>query len=69
MRRQNNEGYITDTLLRELIGELRNKQVEMEAIIKLVGRNKYTEPQGFLLLIKECGKIGEILREYEGKLR
>jgi len=48
---------------------MRNKQVEMEAIIKLVGRNKYTEPQGFLLLIKQCGKIGDILREYEGKLR
>ncbi len=56
-------------LLINLIADMRNRQVEMEAIIKLVGRYKYSEPQGFLLLIKECGKIGEILREYEGKLR
>ncbi len=48
---------------------MRNKQVEMEAIIKLVGRDKYSEPQGFFLLLKQCGKIGDILREYEGKLR
>ncbi len=48
---------------------MRNKQVEMQSIIKLVGRCKYSESQGFMLLLKECQKIGDILREYEGKLK
>jgi hypothetical protein len=48
---------------------MRNRQVEMQSIIKLVGKYRYTEPQGLMLLAKECQKIGDILREYEGKLR
>lgn len=48
---------------------MRNRQVEMQAIIKLVGRYTYSESQGFMLLMKECQKIGDVLREYEGKLR
>ena len=48
---------------------MRNRQVVMQEIIKFVGKGKYTEPQGLILLSKECVKIGDVLREYEGKLR
>jgi len=41
----------------------------MQDIIKLVGKYRYTEPQGLVMLSKELIKIGDILREYEGKLR
>lgn len=41
----------------------------MQEIIKFVGKRKYTESQGLVILSKECQKIGDVLREYEGKLR
>ena len=48
---------------------MRNKQVEMQAIIKLVGKYRYTDPQGLMLLAKELIKVGDILKEYEEKLK
>lgn len=47
---------------------MRNRQVEMQSIIKLVGRYTYSESQGFMLLMKECQKIGDILMKCERKL-
>jgi len=40
----------------------------MQEIIKFIGKHKYTEPQGLMLLAKELIKVGDVLREYEGKL-
>ena len=41
----------------------------MQDIVNRVGKYRYTEPQGLMLLAKELIKIGDILREYEGTLR
>ena len=41
----------------------------MQAIIKLVGKYRYTDPQGLMLLAKELIKVGDILKEYEEKLK
>lgn len=40
----------------------------MQEIVKFVGKRKYTESQGLVLLSKELVKIGDVLREYEGVL-
>lgn len=47
---------------------MRNRQVEMQAIIRHIGKNKYTDAQGLTMLAKELIKVGDILRGYEEKL-
>ena len=59
---------MTKNLLIGLIADTRNRVLETRAIIKLVGKEKYTEVQGLFKIDQEMEKLETILKDYEEKI-
>ena len=49
----------------QLIGDIRECQVNGETAIKLVARKKYSEAQALIVALREFRQIGDILRKFE----
>jgi len=60
---------MSKNLLIGLIADTRNRALETRAIIKLVGKGKYTEVQALFMIDREMVKIDELLAGYEKALR